>query len=196
MFTITLICNGLPKLRSSDKATWNRLRVIPFESTFVEPGSPCPATFEEQLLEKRFPMDRTFGSKLPDMVGAFAWYLLEWRKKVTVRVEPDKVKEATAMYRRQNDLYRQFIEECIVDADATIALQELYSYFKDWFKEGWPNMALPIKNQVRDYFEKLWGEPGRGSRWKGYRIRTLEEEVANGEAVILEPDDLINYEGK
>jgi hypothetical protein len=91
------------------------------------------------------------------MVGAFAWYLLDWRKKVTVRVEPDKVKEATAMYRRQNDLYRQFIEECIVDADATIALQELYSYFKDWFKEGWPNMALPIKNQVKDYFEKLWG---------------------------------------
>ena len=196
MFTITLICNGLPKLRSSDKATWNRLRVIPFESTFVEPGAPCPVTFEGQLLEKRFPMDRTFGSKLPDMVGAFAWYLLEWRKKVTVRVEPDKVKEATAMYRRQNDLYRQFIEECIVDADATISLQELYSYFKDWFKEGWPNMSLPIKNQVKDYFEKLWGEPGRGCRWKGYRIRTLEEEVASGEAVILEPDDLINYEGK
>ena len=196
MFTITLICNGLPKLRSSDKATWNRLRVIPFESTFVEPGAPCPGTFEEQLLEKRFPMDRTFSSKLPDMVGAFAWYLLEWRKKVTVRIEPEKVKEATAMYRRQNDLYRQFIEECIVEGDATLALQELYSYFKDWFKEGWPNMALPIKNQVRDYFEKLWGEPGRGCRWRGYRIRTLEEEVARGEAVILAPDDLINYEGK
>lgn len=194
MFTITLICNGLPKLRNSDKATWNRLRVIPFESTFVEPGAPCPVTFEEQLLEKRFPMDRTFGSKLPDMVGAFAWYLLEWRKKVTVRVEPEKVKEATAMYRRQNDLYRQFIEECIVDSDGTIALQELYSYFKDWFKEGWPNMALPIKNQVKEYFEKLWGEPGRGCRWKGYRIRTLEEEVASGEAVILAPDDLINYD--
>ena len=98
------------------------------------------------------------------------------------------------MYRRQNDLYRQFIEECIVDSDGTIALQELYSYFKDWFKEGWPNMALPIKNQVKEYFEKLWGEPGRGCRWKGYRIRTLEEEVASGEAVILAPDDLINYD--
>ncbi len=138
-------------------------------------------------------MDRTFGSKLPGMVGAFAWYLLEWRKKVTVRVEPEKVKEATAMYRRQNDLYRQFIEECIVDADATITLQELYSYFKDWFKEGWPNMSLPIKNQVKEYFEKLWGEPGRGCRWKGYRIRTIEEDIANGEAVVLAPDDLINY---
>lgn len=194
MFTITLICNGLPKLRSSDKATWNRLRVIPFESTFVEPGEPCPVTFEEQLLHKKFPMDRTFGSKLPAMVEAFAWFLLEWRKKVTVRIEPEKVKEATATYRRQNDLYRQFIEECIVEAQNTLSLQELYSYFKDWFKEGWPNMPLPIKNQVKEYFEKLWGEPSRGCRWQGYRIRTLEEEVASGNAVILEAADLINYD--
>ncbi len=192
MFTITLICNGLPKLRNSDKATWNRLRVIPFESTFVEPGQPCPETFEEQLLEKRFPMDRTFGSKLPSMIQAFAWYLLEWRKKITVRIEPEKVKEATAMYRRQNDLYRQFIEECIMESDDVISLQELYSYFKDWFKEGWPNMSLPIKNQVKEYFEKLWGDPDKGCRWKGYKIRNLEEDIANGEAVVLEPDDLMN----
>ena len=196
MFTITLICNGLPKLKHSDKATWNRLRVLPFESTFIEPGQPCPITFEEQLHQKRFPMDRTFSSKLPDMVGAFAWYLLEWRKKVTVRIEPEKVKEATALYRRQNDLYRQFIEECIVDADATITLQELYSYFKDWFKDGWPHMTLPIKNQVKEYFDRLWGEPGRGCRWRGYRIRTLEEEVASGDVVIMSPDDLIHYDKK
>ena len=196
MFTITLICNGLPKLRNSDKATWNRLRVIPFESTFVEPAQPCPLTFEEQLLKKRFPMDRTFNSKLPGMVKAFAWYLLEWRKKVTVRIEPEKVKEATAMYRRQNDLYRQFIEECIVEGDSHLSLGELYSYFKDWFKEGWPNMQLPIKNHVKEYFEKLWGEPGRGCRWHGYRIRTIEEDVAAGNKTLLSVDDLINYEEK
>ena len=95
--------------------------------------------------------------------------------------------------RRQNDLYRQFIEECIIEADETLSLTELYSYFKDWFKEGWPNMQLPIKNQAKEYFQKLWGEPGRGCRWRGYRIRTLEEEVAMGEAVILNPSDLINY---
>ena len=128
------------------------------------------------------------------MVGAFAWYLLEWRKKVKVRVEPEKVKEATAMYRRQNDLYRQFIEECIAESDSSsLALQELYTYFKDWFKEGWPNMSLPIKNHIRAYFEKLWGKPGRGCRWKGYKIRTLEEEMASGNAVVMSPDDLMNY---
>ena len=195
MFTLTFICNKLPKLRYSDKATWNRLRVIPFEATFVEPGQPCPTTLEEQMLEKRFPMDKSFGAKIPEMVGAFAWYLLQWRQKVSVRIEPEKVKEATAIYRRQNDIYRQFIEECVAEApNAMLSLTEIYAQFKEWFKEGWSNMPLPIKNEVKDYFEKLWGDMERGARWRGYRIRTLEEDIADGEAVILTTDDLADYD--
>ena len=195
MFTLTFICNKLPKLKYSDKATWNRLRVIPFESTFVEPGQPCPKTFEEQLLEKKFPMDKQFDSKINGMIGAFAWYLLEWRKKVTIRIEPEKVKEATAIYRRQNDIYRQFIEENITeDPNAVISLAEMYAHFKEWFKEGWSNMTVPIKNEVKEYFEKLWGDTEKGYRWTGYRIRSLQEELDSGDAVILEEDDLVNYD--
>jgi len=195
MFTLTFICNKLPKLKYSDKATWNRLRVIPFESTFVEPGQPCPTTFEEQMLQKRFPMDKTFASKIPELVEAFAWYLLEWRQKITIRIEPEKVKEATAIYRRQNDIYRQFIEECITEDPKTIiSMTELYAQFKEWFREGWANMTLPIKNEVKEYFEKLWGDPLKGIKWKGYRIRTIEEDIANGDAILLGEDDLENYD--
>jgi phage/plasmid-associated DNA primase len=194
MFTLTFICNKLPKLKYSDKATWNRLRVIPFESVFVEPGSPCPVTIEEQILEKKFPMDKTFAQKIPSMVSAFAWYLLEWRQKVTHRVEPEKVKEATAIYRRQNDIYRQFIEECIQeDNNSLLSLTEIYAQFKEWYKEGWASQQVPIKNEVKEYFERLWGECDRGCRWSGYRIRTLDDELASGNAVVLQEDDLVNY---
>ena len=56
---------------------WNRIRVIPFESTFCRPDDPAPETYEEQLLQKRFPMDKEFGAKIPGMVQAFAWVLLK-----------------------------------------------------------------------------------------------------------------------
>lgn len=195
MFMITLICNKLPKIKYADKATWNRLRVIPYEALFVEPGEQCPETLEEQLKQKRFPMDKDLKHKIPGMVGAFTWYLLEWRKNVTVRKEPEKVREATALYRRQNDIYRQFIEESITeDENTTLTLVELYAQFKEWFKEGWPNMSLPIKNEVKEYFEKLWGNCDRGAKWKGYRIRTLQDDVDSGDAIILDEDDLVNYE--
>jgi P4 family phage/plasmid primase-like protien len=195
MFMLTFICNKLPKLKYSDKATWNRIRVIPFEATFVEPGEPCPSTLEEQLKQKRFPMDKEFGKNIPGMVSAFAWYLLQWRQKVSVRVEPEKVREATAIYRRQNDIYRQFIEECIIEDDSSsLAITEMYAQFKEWFKEGWPNMSLPIKNEVKEYFDRLWGESERNIKWNGYRIRTLQDDVDCGEVVILDEDDLVKYD--
>ena len=140
-------------------------------------------------------MDKEFGKKIPDMVSAFAWYLLQWRQKVSVRVEPAKVREATAVYRRQNDIYRQFIEESITeDKNASLTITEMYAQFKEWFKEGWPNMSLPIKNEVKEYFDRLWGEADRGVKWNGYRIRTLQDDVDSGEVIILEEDDLVKYE--
>jgi P4 family phage/plasmid primase-like protien len=194
LFMLNFVCNKLPKLKYSDKATWNRMRVIPFESTFIEPGEPCPSTLEEQIKQRRFPMDKDLKHKIPGMVTAFAWYLLEWRKKVTVRREPEKVRQATAEYRRQNDIYRQFVEESIIEDDATITLTELYAVFKEWYKEGWPNNTLPIKNEVKEYFEKIWGSPEKGLKWSGYRVRTLQDAVESGETVIITKDDLVNYD--
>lgn len=193
MFTLTFICNKLPKLKYSDKATWNRIRVIPFESTFVPPGQECPVTFEEQLRDKRFPMDRNFRGKIPGMVQAFAWYLLKWRSSVTTRREPEKVLEATAVYRKQNDIYRQFVEECIIESSTYLSLVEMYASFKEWFKESFPHMQLPIKNEVREYFENLWGDCERGTRWYGHRIRTLQDDIDSGDAVVLDDNDLIDY---
>ena len=194
MFMITFICNKLPKLKYSDKATWNRLRVIPFESVFVDSDQDCPVTFEEQLLQKKFPMDKTFFQKIPGMVEAFAWYLLQWRQKITIRIEPEKVRQATAIYRKQNDIYRQFIEECISeDPTSSLSLTEIYSQFKEWYREGWSNSTIPIKNEVKEYFERLWGDFERGCKWSGYRITTIDEHIATGDAVILNEDDLVDY---
>jgi P4 family phage/plasmid primase-like protien len=175
MFMLTFICNKLPKLKYADKAVWNRIRVIPFESTFVKNSEYCPETFEEQLQQKMFPRDNSFNDKIPGMLEPFAWYLLKWRQNVTVRIEPEKVRQATDMYRQQNDVYEQFVNENIIQEDkAQISLIELYAVFKDWYKEGFPNNVLPIKNDIADYFSKLWGNPER-SVWKGYRVKTLKD---------------------
>uniref|UniRef100_A0A6C0D0F3 SF3 helicase domain-containing protein n=1 Tax=viral metagenome TaxID=1070528 RepID=A0A6C0D0F3_9ZZZZ len=195
LFKLIFITNKLPKLKYSDKATWNRVRVIPFESTFVRPGEPCPETYEEQILQKRFPMDKEFTKKIPGMLQPFAWILLQHRQKITVRIEPEKVRQATAIYRKQNDIYRQFIEECIIEEnEVSLTMIELYAQFKEWFKESFPHHSIPIKNEVKEYFERLWGDCDRGCKWKGYRIRTLQDNIDSGDAVVLEEEDLVDYE--
>ena len=102
MYKLVIICNKLPKFKFNDEATWIRTRVIPFESTFVRPEEPCAEEYEEQLDKKRFPMDLKIKEKLPLMINAFAWLLLKHRIKNLnkTRYEPDKVREATNLYKR------------------------------------------------------------------------------------------------
>lgn len=172
LFKLVLICNELPNLHNSDRATWNRIRVIPFEATFSD---EAPATHEEQLRDKIFPKDAQFKDKIPGMTEALAWYLLERLKTKPKQVaEPQKVTRATEHYRRKNDVYRLFSEEFVENvAGKTVQLIEVYSTFKDWFRESFPNSSVPSKIELKEYFSKKWGEPaGINQVWTGHCIRS------------------------
>ena len=195
MFKLIFICNKLPKLKYSDPATWNRVRVLPFETKFCRESEPAPETYEEQIRQKRFPMDKQFGKKIPSMLEPLAWVLLDHQKNLKVRVEPEKVRMATSIYKKQNDIYRQFIDECIAeDSTKSLPLTVLYSRFKEWHRESLPHHPLPIKNEVEEYFSRAWGHCEEGKKWRGYRMRTVDEEVEDGTAIVLSEDDLVDYE--
>ena len=122
-------------------------------------------------------MDLKIKEKLPLMINAFAWLLLKHRSKNLnkTRYEPDKVREATNLYKKNNDTYRQFIEEYVIeDKKSIIRLKELYETYKQWFKENNPNQTIPDKNTVEEYFLRLWGEfnTNNGKEWKGFRFVT------------------------
>lgn len=192
MFKLTVICNDPPSIPYSDKATWNRIRVIPFESTFT---NNAPESFEEQLRQKVFPKDPFFSEKIPHLIKPFAWMLLNHRTKGPKFIEPEKVKLATDFYRKKNDTYRQFVDERVVESSNTrINLAELYSSFKEWFKESVPGQQMPTKSEVKEYYAKMWGEPERGSVWKGKRLMTYEDQVERGDVLELCQQDLINEE--
>jgi len=183
MFKLNVICNEPPQIPHGDTATWNRIRVIPFESTFCK---DAPEDYDEQIRTKRFPVDPFFADKIPSLIKPFAWVLLNHRKKGLKLVEPDEVKLATDGYRKQNDIYRQFTEECIISEQGSkINLPALYNRFKDWFKESNPHQTLPTKNDVKTQFTKMWGEPEKGNVWKGHRELTAEDRD-NEDAMFIE----------
>jgi len=195
LFKLIFICNKLPRIKYADKAVWNRVRVIPFESTFCREDNPAPDTYEEQLNQKRFPMDKQFGKKIPGLLEPLAWLLLKHRQKITTRIEPEKVRAATEFYRKQNDIYRQFIDESIIeDKDKTITLSEVYNMFKDWFKDSLPGQSVPVKNEIEEYFTRIWGTPETGKKWKGYRMRTTKDLIKSGDAVVFPADETVNYD--
>src|SRR5439155_6741299 len=103
-FKLLLTCNKLPFIPSVDGGTWRRLRVSPWESEFVdEPKFPNQFKKDYELLEK-----------LELWKKAFMWYLINiWYpifKKYGL-IEPEKVTQFTKKFKKQSDIFLEFIEE-------------------------------------------------------------------------------------
>jgi P4 family phage/plasmid primase-like protien len=181
LFKLVFVCNEPPKIPYSDKATWNRIRVIPFESFFTD---DAPEDYREQLRRKVFKKDKKFEDKLPNMIEAFAWVLLNHRRKRIeqgihqVLFEPDKVMSATLSYKARNDVYLQFVEECIEEGNDTdfITTNILYNVFKDWFKTSVTNIQLPSKSDVTLAMSKIWNCPAEKNKWKNKSIKRPDDE--------------------
>lgn len=183
MFKLIVICNKLPKIRKGgDKATWNRIRVIPFESTF---SKNAPLTLEEQLRDKVFPVDTTLAQKIPNLVEPFAWILIQHRTQPKIH-EPEKVIAATDRYRMNNDYLHQFIGQVIVDdAKGSVSTGDLYCKYKEWLEEGLPGVRAPPLLEFVEYFQKKWGDADADGVWQGRRIKFERGRTGGGEAASL-----------
>jgi phage/plasmid-associated DNA primase len=174
---VTHNCNKNPRIKNADEATFNRIRVLPFESKFVRRGESVPETFEEQLRQKKFPRDDNFKKKIPELLEPFCYMLLEHRKALgtNTRYVPDKVKAATLIYQKQNDRLRQFVEERLKeDRESYLHVDELYNEFKTWYRDSFSGQ-VPDKNEIKEHFIKKWGDLDNTYRWKGFRIKGLND---------------------
>lgn len=180
-FKLSIICNKLPRIPCDDAATWNRLRVIPFESKFVDIND-CPKSFEEQFSAKMFPKDPIFSEKLPRMKQAFM-YMLFLRYKHAERYgmnsgEPEKVMMATRKYRSANDVFMNFLcDQLVEDPEALgIMLSDLYDQFKNWFKNSYSGKYVAPKHELKEYLTIKYKKHFVINRLVGFRYRTEQDD--------------------
>jgi putative DNA primase/helicase len=158
--------NHKPDIRGTDEGTWRRIRLVPF--TVCIPN------------EKR---DRKLGEKLKaESPGILKWALdgLAQYQQNGLQ-EPNSVSKATAEYRDDQDLLRQFLNSCcVIIPHAKVQARVLYIKYKSWATET----GEPIMNERQ--FSKALAEHGfakvrhaAGTLWKG--IRLIEEGVSTEE---------------
>ena len=180
LFKLIMICNDLPGNTDSDPAYWNRIRVVPFESVFTD---QAPKDLNEQIKQKKFPKDPNFSKKLDGMIEPFTYILINKYMKIKNKnyFEPYKVTSATDIYKKNNDVFLQFIDDSIVaDASTGIQLQEMYVVFKEWYKDSFPNKSVPTKNDLKEQITRRWKNNvsiKNGSAWSGYRLRNSQDDM-------------------
>lgn len=147
-FKMIMICNDLPDIFGKDQGTWRRIRVVPFESSFVD-GDP------KGKLE--FKKDPYMETKIGHWPPAFMWILLRKYYPKYARDglgEPKCIAERTSDFKDSIDFYGDFIRGHIAltgnDRDR-IHIGEVYGRFKTWYEHTGPTSA---KCPARDAFIK------------------------------------------
>lgn len=132
---LVLLTNNKPRANPDDFAFWERLRLVKFPLSFVDR--------EPQTPNER-PMDKGLKDALmAELPGVLAWLVrgcLLWQKAGGLS-DPEKVRDATAEYRRAEDLLADFIEECCVKVPSgedprsvRTRATELFDAYSLWFR--------------------------------------------------------------
>lgn len=159
-FKIWLGTNHKPVVRDNSVGFWRRVKLIPFEVQI--PVNERIRNFEDNLLE--------------EASGILNWMLEGYREwKNEGLGDTEKIREATAEYRDENDVLRDFLEErCIEDPNASISKKELYQAYVDW--STFNTEKTLSKGTFLRLIEERGYKPYRSNKERGWKGITLKKE--------------------
>jgi len=171
MFKLACCTNTLFDIKSNDEGTWRRIRVVDFESKFIDNPSLDPK-------EKEFKKDKTLEGKFYIWAPVFASMLIKKVNETKGRVEDcEEVLGASRKYRENQDYLAKFVSDKIRKAvmDPTnpdkkykISKSSAQNEFKEWWKREYDTKP-PKGQEVFDYLIVRLG-PYKNRGWVGYEI--------------------------
>ena len=155
-----LALNHKPSVRGTDEGFWRRIRLIPFTVTI-------PPEERDPTLRGRL-QNELDGILAWAVRGAFEWYHVGL-------LDPEVVREATRMYRSDQDVFADWIDECLSRRDDwSESGSEVYKSFKSWCeRQGMKPMANnKLANLLKDKgFSSRKDRRGR-MEWVGIKVVT------------------------
>lgn len=152
-FKMILICNRLPPIPASDDGTWRRLRVTPWETKFVE------LDYKEKLKPNEFKKDKNLTKDIEKWNQPFIWLLVNKYYPEYLKIglnEPPKVTQYTNNYKKDSDIYLEFLTEYTEKTDNDDDMEQveyLYKLFTTWHKTAYEGKR-PAKKEFTGYLEK------------------------------------------
>jgi putative DNA primase/helicase len=182
-------CNDIPDLDSNDDAIFRRIIVIPYISIFVDAND---YRLDDPIkYPNHYPCDTTINTEKLYKWAPYFLYLL-WQRYIDLYREnfkqllpnnrPDAVQEATNEYKKQSNIYSNFMQEFVkFDNTKKLEFQSLYSAFRTYainidgkFK---PNNQTQ-KNLHRE-LAKMGGEKKRENNdWVYYYLSLNGDELS------------------
>ncbi len=135
-FVTLLVCNDIPECDELDNAFSKRLRCLVFPTEFVDNT--------EKDNQKKIDVNIMNNFNLWKM--DIMLLLIDYYKKYTENglLEPSKnILYWTHEYKIDNDIYLQFLDECVEESKKHVHTTMLYDIFKVWFKNYNSDAKIP-----------------------------------------------------
>jgi len=122
-FKIWIRANNEPNIREVGAAFWRRLIEIPFNGQIPEVDRIGPTEIRMQMKT--------------ESEGILAWLVQGFQDWNTNGLQkPEKVKAAVVQYRKDSDVFEQFLSESVVQSvDGNVSRKLLYQTFRIWCEE-------------------------------------------------------------
>ena len=166
MFKMACCTNTLFDITSNDEGTWRRIRVVEFESKFLNNPSSDPK-------DNEFKKDKSLEEKFPTWAPFLASMLVKIVNKTKGKVEDcEEVLEPSRKYRESQDYLAKFVSNKIKqseDKKKKISKTNIVNEFREWFKIENPEKKIPKAQELVDYLNIHLG-PYKDRGWRGYEI--------------------------
>lgn len=144
MGRIFMLCNHLPPINSMDNGTWRRIRVIPFESQFLDDDHPDYIAKKANVFLK----DEKLDERIVTWREPFLSYLVHIYQTEYIphglHPEPAVVKQESEKYKSDHDSFAKFRSERIRElrngftelTNQKVSLKEIVKAYSRWLLTG------------------------------------------------------------
>ena len=161
--TLVLYTNFLPRVGSSDRGTWSRLTVLPFNAHLRD-------TAGERKDYAEILFTQAGGAVLAWMIEGARWFIANGYKLTP----PTVVQEALADYRKGNDWLGAFMEECCdLGENYAVSSKELYQRYTAYCQ-----VSGDYRRDSRDFANAMKSagfelkHTKKGNAYTGLRLRS------------------------
>jgi P4 family phage/plasmid primase-like protien len=176
-----MMCNNLPAINSMDRGTWRRVRLIPFESKFVNPGD------KELGQPNVFPKDMNLNAKLKKWRESFFAllvhiYITQYAvsDNGTLEPAPEIVMNESLKYREAFDSYAKFrygrmrVDR---DSDEKVTINDVWRAYRYWYEAVGGAGKKLTQAELNRRLEDEFGKAKEGKFYSGVFVFNTEEDT-------------------
>lgn len=186
---IFMLCNAFPAINTMDRGTWRRIRVVPFESKFVDPGAE-----EIKPEENIYPRDNQLDANLKRWRTLFMSRLVYIYKTEYL---PKGLGQVPAIVMQESNKYQESFDSLAKFTNARIRrikvggyktdIKDIFRVYKRWYEEVGGGVGRKLsQTELYKQLSNTWGEPRDKKTFEQMRLFEDDADIEEYEKSLLE----------